>query len=137
MRIGLQPSWFVWKYTTIRRFQGAVQNWYDSLFKGTPEEHSDRTITMRFLEEALELCQAMGLTRDDINRQADYTFSRPPGTPAEEIAGTNITFQHVANRAGVDIHDVSVAELIRIDSPEMRQKIYDKQAFKNANGLVA
>lgn len=124
-------------YVTLRRFQSAVRGWYDSLFRGTDEEHSSKTITMRFLEEALELCQARGLTPDDIVRQLNYTYSRPRGTVAEEIAGTALTFQHIANDEGLDIQDLAVAELKRVNTPEMRKKIYDKQAYKRDHGLVA
>ena len=133
----LSPIWFGRRRTGLRRFQRAVAAWYDSLFVGTPEEHNDKTIFMRFYEEVTELMQVGGLTREDLIRQIDYTYSRPVGTAKEEVAGTSITFQHVATRLGVDIQDVSVAELARISTPEMRKKIYDKQAYKRDNGLSA
>lgn len=122
---------------SLRNVQIAVHEWYETLFRGTPEEHSEKTLAMRFLEEALELAQACDLEKEDVYRQLNYTFSRPKGTVAEEIAGTMMTLQHIGNMKGIDIQDVTLAELERISTPEMRKKIYDKQAFKNINGLHA
>lgn len=134
---GLSLSWFGSNRTGLRRLQRAVNVWYETLFRGTPEEHTKKTLTMRFLEEALELAQACGLTEEDVLRQLKYTFGRPKGTIPEEIAGVMMTIQHISNMESIDIQNVTLAELVRISTPEMRKKIYDKQAFKNASGLVA
>lgn len=120
---------------TIRQMQQAVEEWYETLFKGTPEEHSHETLAMRFLEEAMELAQAMGVTRESALKQLEYTYGRPPGTVREEIAGTVMTLMHCGWSKKIDIQDAAVEELARINTPEMRQKIYDKQAFKRSKGL--
>jgi NTP pyrophosphatase (non-canonical NTP hydrolase) len=121
----------------LRHIQEAVHEWYETLFRGTPEEHTKKTLAMRFLEEALELAQACDLEKEDVYRQLRYTFSRPKGTVEEEIAGVMMTLQHIGNMENIDIQDATLAELERISTPEMRKKIYDKQSYKNINGLVA
>lgn len=122
---------------SIRNYQLAVKTWYDSLFRGTREEHTTKVLCMRFMEEAMELAQAVGLTQDDLVRQMRYTYSRPKGEVPQEIAGVMLTLQHVANDHIIDIQDEALAELERVDTPEMRKIIYDKQEFKRRNGLVA
>lgn len=122
---------------TLRNFQHDVWDWYETMFRGTREEHTTKTLGMRFLEEALELAQAVGLSKEDVMRQMEYTFSRPKGTVESEIAGTIITLQHIAGDHIIDVQDEALKELRRISTQEMRKKIYDKQAFKRDHGLVA
>jgi hypothetical protein len=42
---------------------------------------------MRVLEEAVELAQAVGISREKAYEQVDNTYDRPPGEPSQEIAG--------------------------------------------------
>ena len=42
---------------------------------------------MRVLEEAVELAQASGISRDKAIEQVNHTFDRPAGDVGQEIAG--------------------------------------------------
>lgn len=46
---------------------------------GEPNMRDKRERANRFLEEALELVRACGITRDEIVRMTDYEFSRSAG----------------------------------------------------------
>jgi len=52
----------------------------------TPHERA-----RRFLEEALELAQAAGLTKEDVDALAGYVFARPAGEAEQEIGGVGLT----------------------------------------------
>lgn len=84
----------------------------------------------RFLEEALELVQANGCTKEDALKLVDYTFSRPPGQPHQEAGGVMVTLAALCTPCGIDLNNAAVSELERISEPEMMQKIRNKQASK-------
>jgi hypothetical protein len=121
---------------TFRGFQRELSRWYDRMFKGTPFEHNTRTLAFRFFEEAAELVQSAGMTREEAIRQVEYVYGREVGEPFQEVGGTVITLQHLATALEVDIEDAAITELDRISTPEMMAKIYAKQQFKNDNGLI-
>jgi glycyl-tRNA synthetase beta subunit len=58
---------------------------------------------LRFLEEALELAQSMGITKEKALEQVDYTFSRPVGEPTQEFGGTVFTLTNVGVALGLDL----------------------------------
>jgi hypothetical protein len=90
----------------------------------------------RFLEEATELAQAMGLTEEEVNRQTSVVYSRPAGEVSQEIAGTQVTLMALASSESIDLENVTVLELDRIHQPEIAQKILDRQPAKRADGLT-
>lgn len=121
---------------TLRGFQREVGRWYDRMFRGTPYEHSTKTLAFRFFEESTELVQAAGMTHEEAIHQVNYVFGREIGEPRQEVGGTMITLQHLASALEVDIENAAIEELDRITTPEVMAKIYDKQQFKNDNGLI-
>jgi hypothetical protein len=84
----------------------------------------------RFLEEALELAQAAGLTEANVEILAGYVFNRPTGELPQEIGGTYLTLASLAQAAGVDMEDRGWAELTRVQRPEIIEKVRRKQATK-------
>lgn len=77
----------------------------------------------RFLEEALELFQAVGCSRDEAYQLVDYVFSRPVGEKTQEVGGVMVTlaalcnawgFERVAGRpVEIDIETCAEKELAR------------------------
>jgi NTP pyrophosphatase (non-canonical NTP hydrolase) len=68
----------------------------------------------RFVEEALELLQAMGGTKHEAIQLVDYVFSREKGEPHQEIGGVMITLAALCLAAGLDMHKAGEDELARI-----------------------
>ncbi len=96
-----------------------------------PDLSGDRTErNRRFLEEALELAQSLGGTREQAHALVDYVFSRAPGQPAQELGGTMVTLAALCHANGLDMRAEAEAELARIARPEVMARIRDKQAGK-------
>jgi hypothetical protein len=110
-------------------FQARVRPWmlacFGEIIAGDREERNDR-----FLEEALELTQACGHTRDAAHKLVDYTYGREIGEPSQEVGGVMVTLAALCLANGLDMHDNGETELARINQPEVIVKIRAKQAAK-------
>jgi NTP pyrophosphatase (non-canonical NTP hydrolase) len=94
------------------RFQGRVAEWLAACFPRAVR--ADREERMhRFLEEALELAQAIGCSSEDAHRLADYVFSRPIGRPEVEVGGVMVTLAALCAAAGIDMNNAADRELDR------------------------
>lgn len=116
-------------------YQARVADWMQACFG--PKISADLTERCyRFLEEAGELCQALGMSRDQARAMIDYTFSREAGEPKQELGGTMVTLAALCNAAGLDMTGEGEVELARIDAPEVREAIRAKQADKPLRGAM-
>jgi hypothetical protein len=86
--------------------------------------------SLRTVEEAVELAQACGVSAESLHRLIDYVFSRPPGDPSQEIAGTMVTLYSTAAALNVDADEAFYAELARIRQPEVMERCRVRQAEK-------
>jgi NTP pyrophosphatase (non-canonical NTP hydrolase) len=82
----------------------------------------------RFLEEALELVQAMGCTRSEANQLVDYVFDRPIGEPKQEVGGVIVCLAALCTAAEIDMDAAGETELARIWTKV--EKIRAKHAAK-------
>jgi hypothetical protein len=82
----------------------------------------------RFLEEALELAQAIGCSSEDAHRLVDYVFSREVGQPELEVGGVMVTLAGLCSASGIDMNDAADRELERNWS--RIDRIRGKQASK-------
>lgn len=80
--------------------QDGVRVWTRACF-GNDVAADMRERGHRFLEEALELAQSAGVTREEVLELLGYTFSRPVGEMAQELGGVMITVSALANAAGL------------------------------------
>lgn len=87
---------------------------------------------LRFLEEATELVQAIGLSHEAVLRVVDYVYGRPTGVLAQEVGGTMVTLAALCGAVEVDLADAAEAEATRIERPEVREKILRRQGQKRA-----
>ncbi|MBY5846392.1 hypothetical protein GR204_06325 [Rhizobium leguminosarum] len=93
-------------------YQDRVKAWVEACFPASA--HTDRDErTHRFLEEALELAQASGCSREDAFSLVDYVFARPEGEPDQETGGVLITLAALSNINGVNMEDAGERELTR------------------------
>ncbi|WP_446903021.1 hypothetical protein [Burkholderia sp. YIM B11467] len=115
--------------TTPTSFQQRVQPWMLACFGATiAADRAERN--HRFYEEAGELVQAHGMTREEAHALVDYTWSRPAGDPAQEAGGVMVTLAALCLANGIDMHAAGETELARINVPETIAKIRAKQAAK-------
>ena len=85
----------------------------------------------RFLEEALELVQSLDCTKQDCLDLVEYVYSRPFGTPAQEVGGVMVTLLALCNANYMGAIDCAEMELARCW--ENIEKIRAKQASKVHN----
>lgn len=110
-------------------FQADVDGWMQQCFG--PEIAADTTErNYRFLEEALEVVQANGCTKEDALRLVDYTFSRAIGEPDQEVGGAMVCMAALCNAAGLSMVEAARRELARISEPAMMARIRAKHAAK-------
>jgi hypothetical protein len=82
----------------------------------------------RFLEEALELVQSAGVTKEEAEKLVNYVFSRPVGDPPQELGGTVVTLAVFAGNLGYNMLAAGDFELGRCI--QNTAKIQAKQVSK-------
>lgn len=66
-----------------------VSSWVVETFGETAMKPRERA--RRLLEEAIELAQAEGVTREEVTTFADYIYAKEPGDPEQELGGVSFT----------------------------------------------
>lgn len=95
------------------KFQQRVLEWMMACF--SMEICRDRQErNHRFLEEALELVQALGCTRSEAHQLVDYTFDRPSGEPVQELGGVMVTVAALCYPNQLNMEEAAEIELARI-----------------------
>jgi hypothetical protein len=82
----------------------------------------------RFLEEANELVQAAGMSREEAHQLVDYTWDRPLGDPPQEVGGVMVTLAALCIALELNMHNCGDEELARVWT--CIDKIRAKQAAK-------
>lgn len=116
-------------------FQADVHSWLTQCL-GHEVAADKRERNHRFLEEALELVQSLGCTRDEVLQLVDYVFgdpvakvpARPVGDPPQEVGGVMVTLAALCNANNMDMKACAVAELTSIWT--RMDQIRAKQAAK-------
>jgi hypothetical protein len=116
----------------MREFQARVDSWMLECF-GQQIAADKIERNHRFLEEALELVQAGGLTATEAHMLVDYVYGRPTGEMGQEVGGVAVTLAALCTAHGVDLSLQAVREVERINIPELMAKIRAKQAGKPRN----
>ncbi len=92
--------------------QEAVGEWARHCFGDaamTPEER-----IARFLEEAIELAQAVGFPATRIERLIEYVYARPPGNVGQEVGGVEVTLLAFCETFELSAEGCEAAEFDRI-----------------------
>ena len=94
-------------------FQDCVNEWMQVCFG---EEISSDVVERnhRFLEEALELVQSLGITKSDVLKLVDYTFGRPAGEPSQEVGGVMVTLAALCSTNNLQMKECGNVELKRV-----------------------
>lgn len=84
----------------------------------------------RFMEEAVELVQSLGCTRNEVLNIVDYVYGRDAGDPKQEVGGVAITLATLCAAHGMNVTRLAELEMRRIESPEVRAAIGKKSSNK-------
>ena len=94
-------------------FQSRVAAWMDACFG--PAISADKVErNHRFLEEALELVQALGCSREDCLQLVEYVYGRPVGEPSQEVGGVMVTLAALCLASGLEMDGAAEIELARV-----------------------
>lgn len=69
----------------------------------------------RFIEEAIELVQATGLSKEDVIRLVDHVYAKPEGLPTQEVGGVMVTLAVLCEANGIDLARAAATELARVE----------------------
>lgn len=111
------------------KFQAAVNTWLIECF-GEDVANSIPDRNWRFLEEALELVQSTGCTKEEAHVLVDYVFDREVGEPFLELGGVMITMAALCYALNLSFENAAAKEIARITEPGKIAKIRAKQADK-------
>ncbi len=94
-------------------FQARVDPWLIACFgKAIARDRQERG--HRFLEEAIELVQASGVTASEAHQLVDYVFGRPAGDLAQESGGVSVTHAAFCLAHDIDMAEAAERELARV-----------------------
>jgi NTP pyrophosphatase (non-canonical NTP hydrolase) len=73
---------------------------------------------LRLVEEAVELAQALGITKEKLIYLLDIVYQRKPGVPTQEMGGVMMTATVLCASWGFEAEDAFLQELRRVlDKP--------------------
>jgi NTP pyrophosphatase (non-canonical NTP hydrolase) len=84
----------------------------------------------RFIEEALELVQACGLTRREALGAVNYVYGRPVGDKRQEVGGVYTTLAILCSAHNIDMVNEGERDLREIDNAETTKRIRMKREGK-------
>lgn len=73
-----------------------------------------RERVLRFVEEAIELAEAMSLTSAELQRIMVRVFNRPSGNVARELGQCQVTLECLAKAIGIDLDAEATKEFQRV-----------------------
>lgn len=110
-----------------RPFQTRISPWMMETF-GAKIAADKIERNHRFIEEALELVQALGCSKEEVLMLVDYVYGRPLGEPGQEVGGVMVTLAALCLAQGLNMHEEGEQELARVWT--LVDKIRAKQASK-------
>ena len=114
---------------TVLRYQTACVLWSQQCF-GEEKLHDRALRNLRFFEEAAELVQACGMTKEAAQQVLDYVYDRKAGDPAQEVGGVMSTLAILSFANSINLGQAAFAELDRVKDPEVMEKIREKELAK-------
>ncbi len=103
--------------------QMVIKDWVARVFGASHLCRRERTL--RFVEEAIELAQACGLERKDVDRVLDYVFARPKGEVAQEVGGVSVCLLALCSSTGLSAdvcEDDELSRILILDPAKVREK---------------
>lgn len=119
--------------TSPYSFQFRIAEWGYNTFLNA-DSITVRVRSYRFLEEAIELCQAVDMPKEDAYALVDYVYGRPKGDPPQEVGGVLVTLAFLCYLLDLNMEECGEDEYRRINTEEMMNKIRAKDANKPLQG---
>lgn len=119
-------------FVVRQRRQAKVLAWAVSTFGSIAKEPEERI--NRFLEESLELVQALNFSKERVMCLVEYVYSRPPGETFQEVGGVSLTLLALCQSLGLSADEAEAMEILRVLSAD-RSKFRDKQNRKAEAGV--
>lgn len=111
----------------MKNYQQKVEEWLVACFP--PESWANKNERVhRFLEEALELAQAHGCSKEDAVTLVSYVYGRPVGQPEAETGGVLVTLAALCSATEIEMVGAGERELAKNWS--RIEAIRQKQASK-------
>lgn len=120
--------------TTRDELQRNIFEWAKETFGEAAIKPHERA--RRFLEEALELVQAQGVSKTDVLNLVDYTYGRPVGHVEQEVGGVCVTLLAYCESVSVSAEQAMETEWARVQHIDPA-KFRERQAAKAAAGVAA
>lgn len=115
--------------TSSNFFQSSVAKWIEKCM-GIDSLKDKNERSHRFLEEALELVQSTGCTKDEAHQLVEYVFNRDVGETSQEIGGVMCTLAALCESQNLDMGRCGIHELDRVNNPVIMEKVRTKQRNK-------
>jgi|SRR6185312_6086491 len=112
---------------------GEMLAWAEKTFGAIARDPHERAL--RFIEESLELAQAVGLTREEAAAMIERVYSRPPGDVFKEAGQAKLTAETLYSVLGIKPWVAYDAECERVLA--IPQEEWDRRhAAKKEKGLA-
>lgn len=85
---------------SLASFQNRSRKWVIACF-GSEAAQDLRVRRHRFVEEAIELDQALGGTADEAHALINYVYGREIGQPTQEVGGVMVTLASLCSAASI------------------------------------
>lgn len=117
----------------MNQFQQSVARWLHRCFDQVHGMLTYQERNSRFLEEALEVVQANGMTEEEARKILAYVYDRPSGSIRQEVGGAVITLAALCHARGISMEECATLELE--DCWARIQEIRTKQIAKRDKGV--
>jgi hypothetical protein len=97
---------------TMRFISQVIYDWGCRCF-GIEHMQNRQVRAVRLLEEAIELCQAVSVSENQVVQVVDVVYRRPPGSERQELGGVLLTAHALAVARGWDPEHVLEDEVHR------------------------
>lgn len=145
----------VWIDVSEPNFIGTAPNQYRQIFKlknlllpfqeraylwavdcfGEEKANNAKERAFRFLEEAIELVQATGVSREEVYRQITWTYGRDAGDAKQEVGGVMVTLAVLCSVLDINVDLSAENEYKRILAD--KDNIIEKHKLKIENNITA
>jgi hypothetical protein len=109
--------------------------WQQLVFGKDQKRITAKIMSLRILEEAVELCQAHGWDGTAIEAVCDQVLIKPKGKPKQEFGGVMVTAIGYAAVSGIVADEAYWAEYERILDPKIMTQVRERNLNGDKLGL--
>lgn len=115
--------------------QEDIKHWMMDIIGDPKQFESIENRSQRFLEEALELVQVTGLSKDQCHDLVNYVYNRPTGELPQELGGVMVTLAALSERMDQNLAECLLREVDRIHKPSIIEKVRKAIERKRNDGV--